>query len=389
MLSLRRYTPSDAREWDAFVEASKNGTLLFLRGYMDYHGVGTGTGRFRDCSFMYYNAKGRLRALLPANIDGDTLWSHQGLTYGGFILSEDTRAEEVLELFDLTLAQMKHDGVKTWMYKQVPTIYHRCPAQEDDYALWRNGATLKSCLVSTAIPLNDASLYPPIERRRHRGEHRAAEGGCKVVESERLELFWPIMEANLHDRYGVAPVHTLEEMQLLKSRFPERIRLFLVARGEAPPQPSPGGGGKGMREEGRGMREEGRGMREEGRECRDEIATNERRHGCVREEDTVVAGAVVYECNDRVVHIQYGHATPMGKEVGAMDLLYLNLMERYREKGFAYFDFGNSNEQGGWYLNESLIAQKEGFGGRSVVYRMFEMREAAMKSQHTRKARGG
>ncbi len=329
MLSLRRYTSSDACEWDAFVEASKNGTLLFLRGYMDYHGVGTGTGRFTDCSFMYYDAKGRLRALLPANIDGDTLWSHQGLTYGGFILSEDTRAGEVLELFDVTLAWMKQNGVTRWIYKQVPTIYHRCPAQEDDYALWRNGAVLKSCLVSTTIPLNDASLYPDVERRRHRGERKAMEAGFSIVESEKLELFWPIMEANLHDRYGVAPVHTLQEMQLLKSRFPERIRLFLVTSPPAPLQ----------------------------------------RRG----ETVVEAGAVVYECNDRVVHVQYGHASPRGKEVGALDLLYLNLIERYREKGFAYLDFGNSNEQGGRYLNENLIAQKEGFGGRSVVYRQFDL----------------
>ena len=86
------------------------------------------------------------------------------------------------------------------------------------------------------------------------------------------------------------------------------------------------------------------------------------------------AGAVVYECNDRVVHVQYGHATPRGKDVGALDLLYLNLIDRYREKGFAYLDFGNSNEQEGRYLNENLIAQKEGCGGRSVVYRMFEVK---------------
>ena len=350
MLSLRRYTPSDACEWDAFVEASKNGTLLFLRGYMDYHGVGTGTGRFTDCSFMYYDVKGRLRALLPANIDGDTLWSHQGLTYGGFILSEDTRAGEVLELFDVTLAWMKQNGVTRWIYKQVPTIYHRCPAQEDDYALWRNGAVLKSCLVSTTIPLNDASLYPDVERRRHRGERKAMEAGFNIVESEKLELFWPIMEANLHDRYGVAPVHTLQEMQLLKSRFPERIRLFLAVGPCGEPQ-----GTVAERADG---------------EPQGTVA--EKADGGAQE-PVVEAGAVVYECNDRVVHVQYGHATPRGKEVGALDLLYLNLIERYREKGFAYLDFGNSNEQGGRYLNENLIAQKEGFGGRSVVYRMFDL----------------
>jgi hypothetical protein len=36
-------------------------------------------------------------------------------------------------------------------------------------------------------------------------------------------------------------------------------------------------------------------------------------------------------------------------------------------------DFGNSNEQGGKYLNENLIAQKEGFGGRGTTYKQFKI----------------
>lgn len=317
MISLRRYTADDAPLWDAFVKDSKNGTLLFMRGYMDYH-----KDRFTDCSLMFHDAKGRLIALLPANIADDTLWSHQGLTYGGFVLSKDIRTAEVLELFDVTRAYLRELGLGQWIYKQLPTIYHRCPSQEDDYALWRNGAELVSCLVSTTIPLNGSTLYPAVERRRHRGERKAQEAGYTIAESDRLDAFWPIMEANLRERYGVSPVHSIGEMQLLMSRFPERIRLFLAMNG-----------------------------------------------------DRAEAGAIVYECNDMVVHIQYGHATPQGKNDGALDMLYLYLMERYRNEGIAYLDFGNSNEQGGRYLNEQLIAQKEGFGGRAVVYRTFRLIE--------------
>ena len=32
------------------------------------------------------------------------------------------------------------------------------------------------------------------------------------------------------------------------------------------------------------------------------------------------------------------------------------------------FDFGVSTEQRGSYLNEGLIFQKEGFGGRAICY---------------------
>lgn len=38
-----------------------------------------------------------------------------------------------------------------------------------------------------------------------------------------------------------------------------------------------------------------------------------------------------------------------------------------------YFDFGISTEQNGKYLNEGLIAQKEGFGGRTTCNQLLEM----------------
>ena len=84
MVSLRRYTASDAPQWDRFVEDSKNGTFLFLRGYMDYH-----SNRFTDHSLMFYDEKQRLIALLPANEKDGILYSHQGLTYGGLVISTE------------------------------------------------------------------------------------------------------------------------------------------------------------------------------------------------------------------------------------------------------------------------------------------------------------
>lgn len=315
MISLKRYASSDKAEWDDFVRQSKNGTFLFLRDYMDYH-----SDRFHDHSLIYNNAKGHIIAMMPANETDGTLWSHQGLTYGGLILSDDTRAEQVLEIIEMTKGYLREQGFTDWYYKQIPTIYHRCPAQEDEYALWWNGATLSTCLISTTIPLNGCSMYPETERRRRRGVAKAENQGYQVIESNTPEIFWPIMERNLMDRYSIKPVHTLDEMQLLMSRFPELIRCFLVIK-----------------------------------------------------DGKAEAGAIVYLCNQECVHIQYGHATPTGKAEGALDMLYTTLREKYRKIGYHCMDFGNSNEQGGRYLNENLIAQKEGFGGRGVTYKTWHI----------------
>ena len=84
MIDIIRYTADRADEWNRFVAQSKNGTFLFDRGYMDYH-----ADRFEDYSLMFFR-DGRLFALLPANRDGDTLYSHRGLTYGGLVMDAKT-----------------------------------------------------------------------------------------------------------------------------------------------------------------------------------------------------------------------------------------------------------------------------------------------------------
>ena len=80
MITVRRYTPADKPLWDGFVALSKNATFLHYRDYMDYH-----SDRFNDFSLMAFDG-GRLLALLPANLSGDTLYSHQGLTFGGWLM---------------------------------------------------------------------------------------------------------------------------------------------------------------------------------------------------------------------------------------------------------------------------------------------------------------
>lgn len=311
-MEIIRYTAECKALWDEFVEKSKNGSFLFKRDYMDYH-----ADRFVDFSLMYLNNKGNIIALLPANRKDTTLYSHQGLTYGGFILSTKATVETVMELFAETREYLRNEGFKEFYYKQVPTIYHLCPAEEDEYALWRNNAELVVCNISATVPLNHTTLEVAFERRRNRGITRAKEQGYEITETERPDEFWPIMVNNLRERYDASPVHSLDEMKLLMGRFPSNIRCFLASK-------------NGKAE----------------------------------------AGAIVY-ITQQTIHVQYAHATSDGKAEGALDLLYSALIETFKKDGFHYFDIGTSNEDGGRYLNENLIAQKEGFGARGIAYKQW------------------
>jgi len=85
-----------------------------------------------------------------------------------------------------------------------------------------------------------------------------------------------------------------------------------------------------------------------------------------------VMGGVVLYISGSVVHAQYSSATPEGKKLGAMDLLYDQIMHT-DYAGYQYFDFGRSTEQpDGSGLNEQLVFQKEGFGARGLCYDVYE-----------------
>lgn len=217
--TLRRYS-SDMRDaWDAFVDASRNSTFLFRRGYLEYH-----ADRFVDHSLLAFK-RGKLRALLPANLTPDgILHSHQGLTYGGWILPQaHFDSADMIQLFRGWLAYCRARGIREVDYKPLPWIYARRPSQEDLYALFRCGAVLTHTLISTTIDLREDPGFNTMRRRQLR---KASGVGAAYEELDDTDGFMALVASCLHERYDAAPVHTPAEMRRLREAFPSNIRMF-------------------------------------------------------------------------------------------------------------------------------------------------------------------
>ena len=321
-IRIIRYSQDFKEVWNDFVESSKNGTFLFNRAYMDYH-----ADRFNDHSFLIYR-KNKLYCLLPANIrvseapnGGKILFSHQGLTYGGLIMSEKCTAEGILEVFQSLKKEFEKVDIKKVIYKPVPHIYHVLPSEEDLYSLFRNNAKLIVRNISATIDLHHLLRF---NKDRREAVRRGMRNNIKISLSNDLESFWKILENNLMLSYHAKPVHSLDEIKRITSLFPENIKLWAAF------SPSEYG-------------------------------------------DEMIAGVVIYYMKN-TVHAQYISATPEGKKKGAVDLIVNTLIQNLTEedKGKEWFDLGTSNEDGGRILNESLIYQKEGFGARAVCYDTYE-----------------
>src|SRR2546427_1627072 len=190
--------------WDDFILRSKNGTFLFLRDYMDYH-----RDRFADYSLLIRVPDDKLLTLLPASRVGDTLVSHGGLTYGGFITDDRMRSVVMVDVFARTLAYSREQGIQRLVYKTIPHIYHRIPAEEDRYALFRLGAALvRRDVLSVVRPTEGVRL----QERRVRGIRKAETSGVRVERCEDYERFWQILERNLLTAHRTSPVHTVAEI---------------------------------------------------------------------------------------------------------------------------------------------------------------------------------
>ena len=174
MIRIIQYHSVFHREWDEFVASCVNATFMHQRPYMDYH-----SNRFSDCSLMAYD-EGKLLAVLPANRKLSTLYSHQGLTYGGWLYRQKHFDGTVMmQIMESAMAWMKAHNVRTWYYKPVPHIYHRYPAEEDLYALFRVGATLCESNLSTSVLLSNPLAFD-------RGNKSSAEGWRGSAPKQRL-----------------------------------------------------------------------------------------------------------------------------------------------------------------------------------------------------------
>jgi hypothetical protein len=79
----------------------------------------------------------------------------------------------------------------------------------------------------------DNEAAPRIQSRRRRGARRAAKAGLEVSESDDFGAFWPILEQRLQSVHRVQLVHTADEVDIVKKRFADAIRLVLCGGGAA------------------------------------------------------------------------------------------------------------------------------------------------------------
>lgn len=281
---------------------------------MDYH-----SDRFVDHSLLVFNEKNDLICCFPANEtrDGEII-SHGGLTYGSFILKKDIKLILTLALIREVLKYYFSRNFLTLKFKALPKFYNTLFSDEIDFALFLLEAKLYCRDTAIAINLNDQLK---IAGNIKREANKAAREGMIVCESDEFAIFWKdVLIPNLMERYGVAPVHSVDEILLLKHSFRENIKFFVVKD----------------------------------------------------DDQKIVAGTVLY-LNSPVAHCQYIGASRQGRKSGALNLLMLKLIEKMHQQ-YDYFDLGIVNQNDGKGINTGMLGWKERLGGRTIAHDFYDIR---------------
>ncbi|MBB6463204.1 GNAT family N-acetyltransferase [Flammeovirga kamogawensis] len=304
---IKRYTDDDKERWNNFNERCVQQHFFFNRNYMDYH-----KDRFSDFSLIIEDVNKNILALFPANRAGNTIYSHQGLTFGGLLYLPRTFVQKIIDILSAIEAFYSSFQIEKIIYKAIPHIYKLEQAEEDLYALFKNGWKLRRRDFSSLI-VSSKKWVP--DRSRIKNNKIAINNRIEVKYSTDLFSFWCLLSSNLESRHGVKPTHSLGEIKLLVDLFPDNIKLIGAFIG-----------------------------------------------------DEMLAGAVIF-FTDEVLKIQYSVNSVRGREVKALDALFIELIKLNQK---IFLDFGHSCEEEGNLLNEGLARFKYNFNAEGLVFDTYE-----------------
>lgn len=311
--TVKRYETTDFSDWNAFISKAKNATFLFHRDFMEYH-----SDRFEDFSLMVYDQE-KLVAVLPANRVEATVYSHQGLTYGGLVYNNKIKLTSVIDIFKSILFFLNTKNIQNFQLKLIPSIYQITPAEDLNYALFLSDAKIIRIDTLSVIDLKTSFS---LSKDRKNGVKKGIESNLEIKEVDDFNEFWnEILTPNLELKHHSKPVHSLQEILKLKALFPKNIRQFNVY-----------------------------------------------------ENGIMIAGTTIFE-SENVAHSQYISGKKDKNHLGGIDYLHYYLVtEVFKNK--RYFDFGISNESNGKKLNKGLLYWKESFGASTVVHDFYEVETA-------------
>lgn len=308
--TVKRYCSDDFALWNDFISQANNATFLFDRNFMEYH-----ADRFQDFSLLIFE-EDILQAVVPANFKDDTFYSHQGLTYGGFVFANEFPLEEVQAVVSETFIFLQQQAFVKCEIKSMLPFYAPDFHAEIQQVLSDKQAKITAQKMNLAI---DFRTEYSISKSKLKHYRRLQSEGLVVKKEADCTVFWQeVLEPLLLEKYHTKPLHSLAEINSLQSKFPNHIEQYNLYR-----------------------------------------------------DGEILAGITLFKSR-KVVKSQYGATTENGKKFRALDYLFLYLIDSFKAD-YDYFDMGTVDDNSELGYNEGLLNQKKELGCSVYSQNIFQI----------------
>jgi hypothetical protein len=289
-------------EWDALIRESVNGALILFRDYIEYH-----QDRFAEKSLLIVRGD-QVVAAFPAEAEWSAVHSYRGLTFAGPIFHETLDPKWYVTVVRLIVQYYRAEGFSRIFICPMPCLFWKNAGLEAfEHALQDLGGKITTSLLFDAVTLP----FVVKDQARRWGRRKALSAGLTVVRDASVDAFWDeVLIPHLQSRHQTSPVHSKDEIRLLRSKFPNLIQLWAV-----------------------------------------------------QQSGKLLAGSVLY-LHGRVVHCQYIASTAEGRSVRALDLLFSTVLETFGNDQ-KFLSLGTSVNPKTGLRDPGLVRWKESWGAEA------------------------
>lgn len=308
--TVKRYCSDDFALWNDFISQATNATFLFDRNFMEYH-----ADRFQDFSLLVFE-EDILQAVVPANCKDNQIFSHQGLTYGGFVFRNEFPIGQIEKVLSEMFSFLQSQGFVKCEIKAMLPFYAPDFHAEIQQVLSDKQAKITAQKMNLAI---DFRTEYSISKSKLKHYRRLQSEGLVVKKEADCTIFWQeVLEPLLLEKYQTKPLHSLAEINSLQSKFPNHIEQYNLYR-----------------------------------------------------DGKILAGITLFK-TATVIKSQYGATTENGKKFRALDYLFLYLIDSFKAD-YDYFDMGTVDDNSELGYNEGLLNQKKELGCSVYSQNIFQI----------------
>jgi len=305
-----------SEEYQDLIFKENKQTIFSTKLFLSYH-----LDKF-NTEFLIYKKNNKELLLLPFVRDNDSLSSHPGASYGGFVELKNIKDSEFEKIFNELNVFIKNNNINEVNIRYSPDIFlSKNNFDFNDYI--KSKSVLNYEQEETYIELSGRD-FENLNKTGFRKGHvsdiskfkNTINFSIKKLEKENeVSSYYSLLENNT-SKYGVKPTHSKDDLYKLINLLPNHIEIF----------------------------------------------------GLFSDSGLLISGITIFVLNQKTVAAFYSNFNhDLGNQArGGLKYLYWELLKKYKHEGYKFFTFG-VDVKPGEPENKNLRYFKDGFGSNQDI----------------------